>query len=108
MISKEELLTRKLRAETVPLPSGDEVRVRGLTRAEALRTAECEDTAEMEVMGLHLGMLEPSLTLDEAKQWQREGLAADVQAAARRISELSNMDPSGGKGPTSRSRRTRN
>lgn len=113
-LGKDALLQAFIPTEDVQLPSGrGTVKVRGLTRWEAVETQADvdEDTPAaqmlMERRALARGLVEPQLTEDEAEAWQRSGLAADVAAVARRISELSNMDAAGGKGPTSPLRRTR-
>jgi hypothetical protein len=109
-LTKDQLVTRDLPTDEVELPSGrGSVLVRGLTRTEAITvTKEAgEDPELLERHGMAIGMVDPVMTLADVAEWQGNGLAADVQAAAFRISELSNLDVRGGKGPTSRSRRTR-
>lgn len=112
-IDKAALLKGFLPEATVSLPSGaGEVRVRGLSRIEAVQLSRAIDKGldgvDAEVLACSLGMLEPKLTEDEVSAWREVALAADVQAVAGRISELSNMDEKAGKGPTSRSRSRRN
>lgn len=110
MIEKATLLAGYLPSRDVPLPSGGgTVKVRGLTRHEAveLQRAAGEDVAELEIGACAAGMLEPKLTQDEVRAWRLATIAADVQAVAGAISELSNLDEQAGKGPTSHSRRTK-
>ena len=106
-MDKAVLLKGFLPERDVELPSGiGTVRVRGLSRQEAVRVTD-DDPSVMERRALAAGMLDPQLTEDEVEQWRGVAVAADVQAVAQAISEISNMDDKGGKGPTSPSKRTR-
>jgi hypothetical protein len=109
-MDKAVLLKGYLPEDTVTLPSGQgEVRVRGLSRNEAVALQKLgEDATALEVRACSLGMLDPTLTEEEVAAWREVAVAADVSAVAQRISELSNLDDQGGKGPTSRSRSRRN
>jgi hypothetical protein len=109
-MDKAVLLKGYLPEDTVTLPSGQgDVRVRGLSRNEAVALQKLgEDAEALEVRACSLGMLDPAMSEDDVKAWRGVAVAADVQAVAQRISELSNMDEAAGKGPTSRSRSRRN
>lgn len=113
-VGKDALLQAFVPQDDVELPSGKgTVHVRGLTRWEATEVNEGTDADDgsattqllLERRALARGMVDPAMTEDDVEAWQRAGAAADVLAVARRISELSNLDPQGGKGPTSRSKR---
>lgn len=110
-MDKAVLLKGYLPEDDVVLPSGaGTVRVRGLSRQEAVEVArglEQRDEDTLEIRGCARGMIDPVMTEDEVRHWRAVAVAADVQAVARRISSLSNMDDSAGKGPTSRLRRTK-
>lgn len=81
--------------EDVTLPSGRVVRVRSLSRAEALDGGSVRGTAAIERHLLQHGMVEPSLTAEQAAAWQaaplRSAAAADADAAAAAIMRLSGM-----------------
>ena len=125
-MDKAVLLKGFLPEADVELPSGiGTVRVRGLSRQEAVAVqrgvSEDDPNANdvLEVRAVARGILDPVLSeatdpderIKEAEaavaHWRTVGLAADVQAVAQRISQLSNMEKDSGKGPTSHSRRTR-
>ena len=113
-MDKAVLLKGFLPEADVELPSGiGTVRVRGLSRQEAVavqrgvREDDPDANDVLEVRAVARGMVDPQLTEDEVAAWRASGVAADVQAVAQRISELSNMDKAAGKGPTSSSKRTR-
>lgn len=107
-MDKAVLLKGFLPERDVDLPSGvGTVRVRGLSRNEAVEVAACADEQEMERRAIALALLDPPMTMSEVREWSGVAVAADVQAVAQAISQLSNMEAGAGKGPTSRSRRTR-
>ncbi len=97
MLDKSALLAERT-AETrdVPLPTLDgTVRVRGLTRAEAVRLqGKPMDADEAEAQLLALAMVEPALTVDEVRAWQRAAPAAELEPISRAIMELSGMTAS--------------
>lgn len=92
-------------AATVPLPSGGQVGVRGLSRDEQLRAVKQDDvtadgmprferTAIIESRIVAAGMVDPVMTPDEVREWQKvPGRASDVNAVSVRIQELSGMMP---------------
>lgn len=107
-MDKAVLLKGYLPEEDVELPSGiGTVRVRGLSRQEAVTVAKIDDQTAMERLAMALGMLDPRMTESEIDEWSKVAVAADVQAVAQKISDLSNMQAGAGKGPTSSSKRTR-
>lgn len=124
-MDKAVLLKGFLPEDDVELPSGTgTVRVRGLSRIEAVavqKGVEDKDSDTLEIRALARGVIDPQMWDDDAATyedkiataeanvqiWRSTGVAADVQAVAKRISELSNLDDKAGKGPTSNSRRTR-
>jgi hypothetical protein len=94
--------------EDLPLPSGaGRVRIRGVSRKVAVKMAPLEDANVLDAMALEHGMVKPQMDAEQAQQWCDNGLAADVQAVVKRISELSSLDDNAPKEPTSSSRRTR-
>lgn len=107
-MDKAVLLKGYLPEDDVELPSGlGTVRVRGLSRQEAVAVSNIDDQVAMERRAMAMGMLDPVMSEDEIDAWSASAVAADVQAVAQRISELSNMAPGSGKGRTSRSKTTR-
>jgi uncharacterized linocin/CFP29 family protein len=107
-VDKATLLKGFLPERDVELPSGTgTVRVRGLSRQEAVAVSSCDDEQTMERMAIVVGLIDPVLSLQEVTEWSQVAVAADVQAVAQAISQLSNMEAGAGKGPTSRSKRTR-
>lgn len=105
MLTREEILARVVGQEVVTLPSGGEVRVRGLTRDEALQVQEAEGTAARDNTIIALGMVEPSLTVEEVALWAQTAPAADSVTISRAVAELSGMGEGAGKSGVARPRR---
>ncbi len=89
----------------VDLPSGGKVAVRGLSRDEQLHAIKQEDvtaegmpkferTAIIESRIVAAGMVDPPMTPEEVRRWQKvRGKAADVAEVSTRIQQLSGMLP---------------
>lgn len=111
-MDKAVLLKGYLPEADVELPSGaGTVRVRGLSRIEAIRMNKAieKDTEaqESEDLAIAIGMIDPRMTEAEVRDWRGNTVAADIQAVAVKISQLSNMDEKAGKDAGSSSRKTR-
>jgi hypothetical protein len=68
-----------------PLPTAEvhisvgTVTVRGMSRAEALgQLANCEE-GDDEAVVIHLCMMDPKLSFEEAKKWATEGPSRDIE-----------------------------
>lgn len=97
-ISKENLLKARFGEEEVEIPDVGTVRVRGLTRGQALQLEGKEmDAGLMERRLISLAMVEPKLTEEEVEQWQNNTLAGELQAVMEAIVRLSGMEAHAGK-----------
>lgn len=97
MIDKDALLAkREQTTEDVELPAlGGTVRVRGLSRSEALKvTGRKLDAGEAERVLLAIALLDPVLTEDEVRTWQRNAPAGELQPIQDAILRLSGMSAS--------------
>jgi hypothetical protein len=93
---QEALQTRPLATDVVPIPAaGGAVRVRALTRDEALSLPDNEREKEAHVLAL--GIVEPALSVSEVKEWLRTSPAGELQAVSVRIAQLSGMLPDSAK-----------
>lgn len=92
MIDKETFLKARLPERTVDLPGVGEIRVRGLSRAEAglLRTFG-ENVDGAEVFVLAAGLVAPDLTEDEVRQWLTVVPAEEVETVSAAILGLSGL-----------------
>lgn len=97
MIDKEAFLKAPTPEETILLPGVGEIRVRGLTRSEAVSLQRVkDDPAALEQLIVRLGLVEPSLTADEVKGWYETapaGLTDIIVAVVERLSGLSEGAP---------------
>jgi hypothetical protein len=102
MLTREEILARATGGELVTLPSGGQVKVRGLSRDEAVGVQERDGTAARDNYVIATGMLDPVLSEEDVAHWgQIEGAAGDLVEVSRAIGRLSGMDEGAGKsGPT--------
>lgn len=91
MITKEALAAPRLEEDTVTLPVGA-VRVRALSRAEALRL-KGRDYAEdeFERVLLAAAMVEPKLTEDDVRAWQEASPAGELEPVTTAVLRLSGM-----------------
>lgn len=77
----------------VDIPSGGRVKVRGLTRYEHLligREAD-GDGADFEPRMLSMCVVDPVMTLDQAKRWHRSAKPRDIGAVSDKIRDLSGL-----------------
>ncbi len=85
--------TRVLPRSTATIPDLGEVEVRGLSRAEVIQMQSCANVDEMEVKTLAFGMVEPSLTEDEVRQWRSTKESQEIRPVSDKILELSGLGP---------------
>jgi hypothetical protein len=97
MLTRAEILARKVGKGKAELPSGGEVAIRALTRDEALQLNELDTIADRDNMIIHLGMTDPKLSLEDVKAWAAEGSAGDLAEVSNAIGLLSGMVEGAGK-----------
>ena len=105
MLTREEILAKAVGHEVVDLPSGGQVKVRGLTRDEALQVQEANGTAARDNTTIALGLVEPALSVEEVATWAKTAPAADSIEISRAIARLSGMVEGAGKSGPARARR---
>lgn len=92
MIDKAALLKARFGEETVEIPGVGEVRVRALTRGEALKVKGTHDVAEVEQKVLAWAMVEPEMTEADVKAWQEASPAGELQVVFDAVLRLSGME----------------
>lgn len=65
--------------------------VRGLSRHETLHVQSQKGVAAVEQMTVSLGVLEPRLTPEQVKAWQKSSVGAEMDQVTERIGQLSGM-----------------
>ncbi len=69
------------------------VRIRALTRAEALRLENAGSEATKDAQVLSWGIVEPVFTVAEIIEWSGSAPAGELQGVSTRIAQLSKMLP---------------
>lgn len=97
-IEKSKLLEAMFGIEEVELQRGGSVKVRGLSRAEALTIKGKEmPQDEMEQKLLSAALVEPKLTEAEVKTWQESSPAGEIEDVTAAIMRLSGMEKAAAK-----------
>jgi hypothetical protein len=94
-LSKEDLLKARFGVEEVEVPGVGTVKVRSLSRAQAMSLRDIEMTvAESEQKLLNWAMVEPELSIADVKVWQENSPAGELQPITEAILRLSGMENS--------------
>jgi hypothetical protein len=94
-LSKEDLMKTRFGVEEVALPGVGTVKVRSLSRAQALELRDKEmPVAEMEQKLLAWAMVEPAMTISDVKEWQANSPAGELEPITKAIAQLSGMEAS--------------
>lgn len=93
MIDKETLLKPRLAEREVEIPGLGSVRVRAMSRAEALgmRDLPPGDVVAAERYMLRHGLVEPALTPEEIEQWQQISPGKELDFVVDAIADLSGV-----------------
>lgn len=102
VLTREEILARKLGRRAVDLPDGSgTVVVRALTRNEAIRVGDLKDDIDAkDNLMIHLGLVEPAMSLDDVAAWALADDAGTLSVISEAIAELSNMTKGSAKAVT--------
>lgn len=92
-IDKSALLAKRFGVETVEIPGVGEVKVRALTRGEALSfKGQTEDVRLFEQKILALAMVEPTMSEEDIKAWQDASPAGELDTVFSVVLRLSGME----------------
>lgn len=98
MLTREQILAKSRGEEIVDLPSGGQVRVRGLSRDEALEVREMEANADRDNVLVARGLVDPVMSIDDVKAWAAlPGSAGDIAEIGMTIGHLSGFSEGAGK-----------
>jgi hypothetical protein len=90
--SKDDLLRQRFGVTDYHIPGVGTVRVRPLTRGEALQVVGVErDKRELEAQIVAWAMVEPKLTEAEVRTWMDNSAAGELQALTQFITKLSGL-----------------
>lgn len=88
---KAKLFKSRIEEAEVELDGIGVLRVRGLTRGEVFAVQQCKGTEASERKILSLGVVDPSLTENEVRQWQENSPAGEIEPVVNKIRELSKL-----------------
>lgn len=92
MLSKTELLARRLGEAEYEIPGVGTVRMRGLSRAEVLELRSLEGgVAATDRRMLSLALVDPPVTEDDVATWQQNSNPGEIEALTLAIADLSGM-----------------
>lgn len=92
-MDKEALFRPRLPEDDVEVPGVGTVRVRALSRIEAMHVQAANGPEATERRILAAGLVDPTLTEAEAGKWQKAAPAGELEPVTTRIAELSGMAP---------------
>lgn len=109
MIEREAFLKATTSSEVIALPSLGDVRVRGLTRAEAVGLQDVKDNPRaLECRIIALGLVEPALSAADVEAWYESADAGHTDLIVDAVQRLSGLgkgaDKSGVSGVRNRRR----
>lgn len=91
-MDKNKLFSRRIAEDDVEIPGVGTVRIRALSREEALAVRDKRMPIEqLERKVLSAAMVDPKLTADEVAQWQAASSAGEIERVMHAILELSGM-----------------
>ena len=91
-MDKETFLKPRLPEADVDIPGVGAVRVRGLSRLEALQIQSGkQDMAALERAVIRLGLVDPALTPDEIDAWYAAAPAGEIVPIVSAIHDLSGL-----------------
>ncbi len=90
-MEKTALFAPRLMEADLVLVDVGTVRVRGLSRFEAVHVQAAKEGAGRERRILALGMVEPRITEEDAGEWMKAATAGEIEKVTNRITELSGL-----------------
>lgn len=90
-MDKEALLKPRLPEAEVEIPGVGTVRLRGLSRAEAMMIQGIKGIDATERKLLHLALVDPVMTEAEVGQWQKSAPAGELEPVTDKVTELSGL-----------------
>jgi hypothetical protein len=104
-ITREQLLAERFGVRDYEIPDVGTVRVRPLTRSEALDVVGREmDKAEQEQLVLSQALIEPKMTMSDVAAWQSTSPAGEIQDLVQFVQQISGLAEGAPKSGVSRVR----
>lgn len=97
-MDKSELLADRVPRAEVTIVGVGTITIRGLSRYELLLAGKgTDDPALVEARMLSYAMVDPALTVDEVRQWQKASPAGELGPVTTAMRELSGLAEGAGK-----------
>jgi hypothetical protein len=106
-LSRAEILARKTGRDTVELPGGGTVAIRGLTHAEVVEGQAMKGLNDKTCFYVANAMIDPVMTFEDVQAWAAEGSAGDITTISERVQMLSGLMEGAGKSGVSGARKRR-
>jgi hypothetical protein len=93
VLSREEILAKRTKVQTVTIPDVGDVKVRALTREEVLGIhGEGEmDVSAMEQKLIAVALVEPQLSAEDVAEWYSSAPAGELNPVTEAITKLSGL-----------------
>ena len=91
-MDKDLLFKPRLPEAEVDIPGVGTVRVRGLSRIEAILVQKCDDIEARERKIISFGLVDPELSEHEAGRWQKASAASELESVTTVIANLSGLN----------------
>jgi hypothetical protein len=98
-LTREQILARKTVGRPpvkFTLPDGEVILIRGMTHGESFQ-ARTDDPDERYDYMIHFGLVEPKLSLEDARAWRQGDDAGVIESVCHRVMELSGLAEGAGK-----------
>ncbi len=97
-MDRDLLKKARLVEEDVDLPGVGTVRVRAMSRAEAMRIKDKSmSVAKMEQIILSTAMLDPVMSVDDVREWQEASGAGEIELVVAAVTRMSGLERNAGK-----------
>jgi len=90
-MDKDALLAKRLTTEELDVPDVGTIKIRALTRSEALQLGDKKNTVERERHILVCAMVDPEMTYQDVKAWQDNATPGELEVITTAIARLSGM-----------------
>lgn len=98
--SVEALTAARLGEATITIENVGDLRIRPLTRGQALLLNEVESLEDKDNIMISMGVVEPKLTVEQVQAWAEAAPAGELGPVSEAIARLSGMTRDSAKGAT--------
>ena len=96
-LTRAQILARKTGKDTVTLPDGSTIAIRGLTHAEVIQSNDYTDLNDRTCYMVATAMTDPIMTFDDVLKWASGADAGDITVVSEAIAITSRLAEGAGK-----------